>query len=354
MRSFITDLALRLAEEAEAVCQHYLSNGHRVGQYWLVGDVRNTPGRSLYVRLVGAGASRGRAGKWADAASAEHGDLLDIIRESCRLADFRAAADEACRFLSLPRPVAPHDTLRPVHGDRTSSSSSSAVQRLLAISRPIAGTLAETYLRSRGITHLEALTSLHFHPRCYIRSGPDGPPEARPAMIATVTDLTGHVTGLQRTWLDLSGARKAQIATPRRAMGDLLGHAVRFGPVQNILGVGEGIETTLSVRAALPGLPVAAALSAAHLAAIRFPPAVRRLYILRDNDPAGTAAARTLTDRAHSAGIDVLVLSPRRGDFNDDLMAFGADGHRAHLRVQISPDDVARLLQVRPEPAGRK
>ena len=222
----------------------------------------------------------------------------------------------------------------------------------MAISQPIAGTLAETYLRSRGITHLKALTSLYFHPRCYIRSGPDGPPEARPAMIAAVTDLAGHVTGLQRTWLDPSGARKAQIATPRRAMGDLLGHAVRFGPVQNTLGVGEGIETTLSIRAALPGLPVAAALSAAHLAAIRFPPALRRLYILRDSDPAGGAAARTLTDRAQSAGIDAIVLSPRRGDFNDDLRAFGADGLCAHLRVQIAAEDVLRLLRVRPEHAG--
>lgn len=229
MRSFIADLAHSLANDAEAVCQHYLSNGHRVGQYWLVGDARNTPGRSMFLRLRGPDNGPGAAGHWTDAATSEHGDLLDVIRESCRLADFRAAADEACRFLSLPRPETHRDTARPAHSQRTISSS--AVQRLLAISRPIAGTLAETYLRHRGITRLRGLTNLHFHPRCYIRSGPDGPPEARPAMIAAVTNLSGHVTGLQRTWLDPSGARKAQIATPRRAMGDLLGHAVRFGPV---------------------------------------------------------------------------------------------------------------------------
>ena len=37
-----SDLARRLAREAEAVCRHYLSNGRRQGAYWVVGDVRNT------------------------------------------------------------------------------------------------------------------------------------------------------------------------------------------------------------------------------------------------------------------------------------------------------------------------
>jgi hypothetical protein len=46
-----SELARRLAREAEAVCRHYLSNGKREGRYWLVGDVQNTPGRSLFVRL---------------------------------------------------------------------------------------------------------------------------------------------------------------------------------------------------------------------------------------------------------------------------------------------------------------
>jgi hypothetical protein len=45
------ELAHRLARDAEAVCRHYLSKGRREGCYWLVGDVRNTPGRSLFVRL---------------------------------------------------------------------------------------------------------------------------------------------------------------------------------------------------------------------------------------------------------------------------------------------------------------
>ena len=55
-----SELAHRLAREAEAVCRHYLSNGRREGRYWLVGDVRNTPGRSMFVRLRGVAEGAGR------------------------------------------------------------------------------------------------------------------------------------------------------------------------------------------------------------------------------------------------------------------------------------------------------
>ena len=58
------ELARRLAERAEAVCRRYLSSGQRQGRYWSVGDVRNTPGRSMFVRLKDS--SKGPAGKWRD------------------------------------------------------------------------------------------------------------------------------------------------------------------------------------------------------------------------------------------------------------------------------------------------
>lgn len=65
-----SDLAQRLGRQAEAVCRHYLSAGRREGRYWLVGDARNTPGRSMFVRLKGSESGKGAAGKWTDAATA--------------------------------------------------------------------------------------------------------------------------------------------------------------------------------------------------------------------------------------------------------------------------------------------
>jgi hypothetical protein len=56
-----SELANRLARDAEAVCRHYLSAGRRAGNYWIVGDIANSKGKSLYVHLSGP-----RAGRWAE------------------------------------------------------------------------------------------------------------------------------------------------------------------------------------------------------------------------------------------------------------------------------------------------
>lgn len=335
-----SELAHRLACEAEAVCRHYLSNGRHEGRYWLIGDARNTPGRSMFVRLNES--PKGPAGKWTDAATGEHGDLLDVIRECCGLLDFHDVADEARRFLSLPRSdpePSPKAARLPAQ-----AGSPEAARRLFAMSQPIARTLVEAYLRNRGITALHEAGALRFHPRCYYRPDDDSPTETWPAMIARVTDLDDRTTGTHRTWLDPSGRGKAPIDTPRRAMGDLLGNAVRFGVANDVLAAGEGIETMLSLRCVLPTLPMAAALSANHLAAMLLPLTLRRLYIARDADTAGDAAVTALTARAEAVGIEAIAWSPRLGDFNEDLRTFGLDELRATLRIQLAPQDVIRFM----------
>ena len=323
------DLARRLGEQAEAVCRYYLPNGRRQGRYWICGDVMGTPGRSLYVRLSGE-----RAGKFCDAAEGTHGDLLDLIALNRGLG-FRAALDEARGFLSLP--VLPIRTVAPP----APSGSSEAARRLFAASKPIQGTLAERYLQSRGIILPADVSALRFHPRCFHR-GPAGR-EIWPALIAAVTDLNGAITGVHRTWLDPGGG-KAPLDQPRRAMGHLAGNAVRLGVASDVLTVAEGIETALALKAVMPAMPVVAALSAAHLAALILPLALRRLYVARDNDGAGRLAVERLRARARADDIDIRALAPRTEDFNADLLTLGPDRLRAWLAEQLAPDDVQRFL----------
>lgn len=341
MSTQASDLARRLGRHAEEVCRHYLFNGRRHGRYWLVGDVANTPGRSLFVRLTGPESGKGAAGKWRDAATGQYGDLLDLIALNRGLDRLRDVLDEARAFLSLPRP-------QPSPGHRQQppapTGSLESARRLFTMSRPIPGTIAETYLRQRGITAFHETSALRYHPRCYYRPDVDTPTEVWPALIAAVTDLSGTTTGVHRTWLDPSGSDKAPINTPRRAMGHLLGHGVRFGIATDVMAVGEGLETMLALRSALPHLPMLAALSANHLAAILLPATLRRLYIARDRDPAGDLAVATLNEWAQSAGIEALTLTPALGDFNEDLRHFGVDELRAALRVQLAPEDVPRFL----------
>jgi hypothetical protein len=280
-----------------------------------------------------------------DAATGEHGDLLDLIALSMRLDRLRDVLDEARSFLRLPRPEPRPDPCTRQPPAPTGSPESA--RRLFAMAQPISGTIADAYLRKRGITALHDTSALRFHPRCYYRPDADAPTEIWPALIAAVTDLRDNITGVHRTWLDPTGHDKAPVDTPRRAMGHLLGYGVRFGRVSDVMAAGEGIETMLSLRNALPHLPVVAALSANHLAALLFPGTLRRLYVARDDDPAGDFAMAALTERAQAAGFEARKLSPALGDFNEDLRNLGADDLRAALCVQLAPEDVPRFIDDR-------
>ncbi|MBO6756368.1 MAG: toprim domain-containing protein [Roseibium sp.] len=343
MENSASDLAQRLSREAETVCRHYLSNGRKQGHYWIVGDVENAPGRSLYVRLTGPSSGKGAAGKWTDAATGEHGDLLDLIAANLRLATLGETLDEARRFLSLPRPEPPKPELLA----KAPTGSPEAARRLWTMGKRITGTLAERYLAGRGIVGVRTVSTLRFHPNCYYwrehRTDKDRP-EAWPALLAKVTDSDGNITGLHRTWLDPETANKAPLDPNRKAMGHLLGHGVRIGAAARIVAAGEGLETMLSLRMALARLPVIAALSANHLAALLLPTGIDRLYIAADADKAGRIATEALAERAHEQGIETVPLHFRQGDANEDLRAFGLQDLRAHLRRQLAREDAAILL----------
>ena len=164
------------------------------GRWWTVGDVHNTPGRSMFVRLRAC--DRGAAGKWTDAATGEHGDLHDLIATAEGCTTLAGTLDEARRFLSLPRDE-PREPIRPV-----AQGSPEAARRLFAMSKPIRGTVAEAYLRTRGITDLRNCRALRFHPRCYYRGeegdAADAVRNAWPALIAATTDLAGLIIGVHR------------------------------------------------------------------------------------------------------------------------------------------------------------
>lgn len=66
MYSETEDLVRDLAGNAEGVCRAYLSKGRREGSYWIVGDLQNNPGRSLFVRLTGPASGPGAAGKFTE------------------------------------------------------------------------------------------------------------------------------------------------------------------------------------------------------------------------------------------------------------------------------------------------
>ena len=339
-----SELAGRLARDPEAVCRHYLSAGRRAGNYWIVGDVVNSKGKSLYVHLSGP-----RKGRWTDAATSQYGDLLDLVRETCGLVDFRDVADEARRFLNERQSIqvsSRDDDIFDSHPAERPAAE--RARRLFRMTQALSGTLADSYLRQRGILRASLHSALRFHPSCYYRDLVSGRTSSYPALIAAVTDQAGTITGVHRTWLHPDGDGKARVDDPRRSLGGLLGNAVRFHfPVHGLVPVmaaGEGLESMLSLSHVMPGMPMVSALTANHLAAFRPPAGCLRLYVAADADAAGRHGIEGLSRRAQALGILPLVLTPELGDFNEDLRRLGPDRLIANLRGQLGPEDVCALL----------
>ena len=320
-------LAAALARCPEAVCRRYLPHGRRQGRYWVAGDLHGARGRSLYVRLR----PPGLPGKWTDAATGEHGDLLDLIGHRIGASTLGPALDEARAFLALPVEV--RKDPEAVRADPPASwDGAAAARRLWRRCRPLEGTLADAYLRARGLDDCR-FPALRFHPALAYRDE-SGRRRHFPALVAAVSGSDGTLEGVQRTWLHPERPAKAPVAQPRKALGRVHGHAVRFGApggTSTTLLVGEGVETVLSLLAAVPALPGAAALSAGSLAAFVPPPGAARLLIAADRDAAGRRAAAGLEARAMAQGLAAVVLVPAHGDFNDDLAALGPRALAARL-----------------------
>ena len=273
-------------------------------------------------------------------ATGEHGDLLDLIRIASGTGSLRAALAEARAFLASP-------AMQSAAGSPEDYDRTDAARRLWRRCRAIDGTHAEAYLRARAI-HRCRFPALRFHPALFHRDG--GGVRRLPALIAAVTgdaveriapvertgpgERPGHgaITGVQRTWLDPDRPAKARVSRPRKALGRVHGHAVRFGaPAAGTLLVGEGIETVLSIVTAMPDITAAAALSSGSLGAFAPPPGVARLVIARDNDAEGERAAERLVRRCARTGVAAQVVVPEGDDFNSDLVSLGSQALAARL-----------------------
>jgi hypothetical protein len=104
-------------------------------------------------------------------------------------------------------------------------------------------------------------------------------------------------------------------------LGACRGGAVRLGPAENPLLLGEGIETCLAATQAT-GLPAWAALSTSGLKCIDLPDTVTDVIVLADGDDAGARAALACARRLQREGRRARVAWPPAGmDLNDVLVS---------------------------------
>lgn len=182
---------------------------------------------------------------------------------------------------------------------------------------PAAGTLAEAYLRWRGID-IDPPMSIRFAELPYGKHG-----DILPCLVACVSSPGGPLQGVQRIFLARDGRGKADVPAPKLSLGRVRGGAVRLAGLDNgELIVTEGPETGLSLLQTLQR-PVWVACGGSMLPAMEFPPSVCAVAIGGDNDEAGRAKAKEAAEAFSRRGFRTRIFYPPApyGDFNEILMS---------------------------------
>jgi hypothetical protein len=199
--------------------------------------------------------------------------------------------------------------------------------RMWEASTPIRGTLAETYLVSRGLwlpQEVEAGGQLRFQPRCAFKLQ-NGSTVSLPAMVALMTDpISGEPRAVHRTALAPDGTAKSDhegLGNPKKVLGHARGAVVRLCPEARAggsLGLAEGIENAI---AAICGgvAPVWAAGMANNVRLFPVLEGVEALRIFADRGDAGEKAATEAGQRWAEAGRTAEATYPANGDWNDTM-----------------------------------
>lgn len=186
-----------------------------------------------------------------------------------------------------------------------------------------AGSPVEAYLARRGVVLPDDPREvIRFHSAC-----PFAGTRTR-AMVALVRDIvTNEPVAIHRTALSLDGHKIEVNGHDRLALGPIGGGAVKLSPDEDVttsLGVGEGIETTLSLRRSpeFGESPVWSLLAAGGISTLPVLPGIEALWIATDHDPAGLKASRTCATRWQAAGAETFLITPDApgADLNDLLM----------------------------------
>jgi DNA primase len=235
------------------------------------------------------------------------GDVLDFVQQM-----HGVGLPEAARMLDGG--FIPCTEIAPLPSSADTSDRSDEARAIWRDSVPVQGTLAETYLRSRGID-IPLPPTLRF---AKLRYGTKG--REWPCLVAAVTGPDNKLSGIQRTYLADDGLGKAEFPKSKLSLGRVSGSAIRLAPVTRELVVCEGLEDGLTLQQEL-GVSVWVAAGSSMLPAMRFPPIVEVVRIGGDADQAGRAAADKAARAFAERGLAARVFFPVDAkDFNAELM----------------------------------
>jgi hypothetical protein len=228
-------------------------------------------------------------------------DSRDVLAELRRRHLIEGSSDSPRRHGSPPA----HDT------DKYKLEQQRKAAWLWAQCKPLAGTPAERYLRSRGITCALPAT-LGFLP--------PNKPEHHPALISAFTipdepepGILGtprNVLSIHLTLLKPDGSGKADVEKPKLIVGSPHGLPIVLAPPNDLLGLAitEGIEDALTAHAAT-GLGAWAAGAAGFMPKLAeiVPSYIEAVTVYAHADEAGQNGARELATALRRRRIEIVV-----------------------------------------------
>lgn len=246
------------------------------------------------------------------------GDMLDYLREAEGL-DFRAAI-ESLASGNLPEtdPIDRAAEARRETADREATRKEALRQWLTA--RPLKGTPAEIYLRSRGIVGQMPWSVRYGVVPITIDRETGRGGRRLPALILACQNGAGRIMGVQRVFLTEDGT-KAAMANPKLSLGPTRGCTIRLGPTASRAILCEGPEDGLTLRQRFPDGSVWVTLGTAGLALAELPAQVSQVTLAGDNNAPGRAAVAKASRAYGEQGRAVSAMFPAEPfeDWNDEL-----------------------------------
>jgi hypothetical protein len=339
----LAEIKALLQARIEDLARTLAPRGKRSGNYWMAANPARDdrkPG-SFWIAL------RGAPGAWRDEATGDKGDVITLVRYCQRLANTKDALAWARDWLGIAR-MDPGVMARQIAvAQRRAAESHASEAAELAKKRRgafamwikgrnVRGTVADTYLQSRGINigllprQPGLMRFLDHHPHAESR-------EPWPCLITGMTDGGNTVLAVHRIWLARDGSDKAPVTPQRKiwpafrglymplARGETglpVAEAAKHGLLDTLV-LTEGVEDALSVAVACPQYRVWAVGSLGNLQHITLPACAADVIVAADNDwgkPQAHKALQQAIDALVRQGKPVRIArSPLGKDVNDAL-----------------------------------
>ena len=312
-----------------------------------------------------------KRGLWHNFETGESGNLLILLQKETGLS-FKESLKYVSSILgnglnlNIPkREEAPADNLNKTHSkepNKEESKTSRYAKQLAAESILITNTIAEKYLKSRGIENTDS-PNIRYHPKVY--TGKNEEQKYLPAIISIGRDKDGKIQCAQATYLDPKNSSKADLDVKKRTYASPSGASVLLpgnsdkNNKDQITFIAEGVETGLSVRDAVKS-DVLVTLGKSNFINIDPQSIGQKAIFCLDNDGAKSftdGIIHKAAERLIAHGKEVLIAIPSqinnaKIDFNDVTRVKGVGAVRKNIDEAISYERFSQKFKLENKSIG--